>query len=297
MYTSVHNNPINHIDPEGLETDENYSSSEEPLSFEDAMADRRLSPGEAARLDISPEQAGQILDGLGKSRNSSTDIVNGLKGNPYAMEAFKKRYGIEDDITNYADVIDHIRQEVDRHNVGRARLALVRATNKKIDVYAKVIGPTGHIILMAGDIPLLVAAPMRPSLSGAAVATGEQMVQPGARQLARRADEIHGALDPIAQNHRTAAVVSTERGLVVGGGVRDLSPVQRQTLLAGETAARLAGQHAEPTALAGTAALALRPRAIGASQPFCLTCQNTILTSGGKITSERTAVFPRGYEP
>jgi len=49
-----------------------------------------------------------------------------------------------------------------------------------------------------------------------------------AARLASRTDELTGALDPIAQNSRTSAVMSTREGTdVLAGGGRDLSPAQR----------------------------------------------------------------------
>lgn len=49
----------------------------------------------------------------------------------------------------------------------------------------------------------------------------------GAR-LASRTDELTGALDPIAQNSRTSAVMSTRQGAdVLAGGGRDLTEIRR----------------------------------------------------------------------
>jgi hypothetical protein len=45
--------------------------------------------------------------------------------------------------------------------------------------------------------------------------------------LERRAQQIHSALDPIAQTRRTTAVLQTDAGRIVAGGVRDLTPTQR----------------------------------------------------------------------
>ena len=50
------------------------------------------------------------------------------------------------------------------------------------------------------------------------------------KALTARAKEVHKALDPIAAKQRTTAVLQTNKGNVVGGGKRDLSPAQRAVL-------------------------------------------------------------------
>ena len=58
-----------------------------------------------------------------------------------------------------------------------------------------------------------------------------------AAQLAARARQVNGVLDPIAQSMRTAAVLRTSAGDIVAGGGRDLTAGQIASLNAGEIAA------------------------------------------------------------
>lgn len=75
-------------------------------------------------------------------------------------------------------------------------------------------------------------------------------------RLEARAAEVHGVLDPIAQNSRTAAALSTREGVdVLAGGGRDLSPLQRERASGGEILARSLGAHAEVIAVNGARGL------------------------------------------
>jgi hypothetical protein len=114
---------------------------------------------------------------------------------------------------------------------------------------------------------------------------------PNAGALEARAGQVHGALDPIAQNSRTTAVLRTDGGDIVAAGGRDLNPAQRAMLGEGETAAKLPGAHAEVTALDGAAKAGGKPEAIGVSRPICTDCQQAIEASGGTLTSPTTAIW------
>jgi hypothetical protein len=71
-----------------------------------------------------------------------------------------------------------------------------------------------------------------------------------AAQLALRAQEINGVLDPIAATMRTTAVLRTSAGDIVAGGGKDLTKAQIAALRIGETAANPApGTHAEIKAI------------------------------------------------
>jgi RHS repeat-associated protein len=123
------------------------------------------------------------------------------------------------------------------------------------------------------------------------VEQGSQFVSE-ADQLAERATEIHDVLDPIAQDYRTTAVLSTEEGVtVVGGGVRDLTAAQQQALADGEVGVALPGEHAEVTVLTAATESGLTPNAIGVSRPICPACQAEIEASGGTLTGSKTAVW------
>jgi RHS repeat-associated protein len=129
------------------------------------------------------------------------------------------------------------------------------------------------------------------SRSTALLARGEAR----AAGAASRAGELHRALDPVAQSRRTTAVLETSRGRVAAGGGRDMGRAQRAALRPGETAARAPGVHAELTAMRHAQARGANLRAMGVSRPFCSVCRNSIIDSGGRITSPTTAVWPTRF--
>jgi len=108
--------------------------------------------------------------------------------------------------------------------------------------------------------------------------------------LEARANALHSALDPIAQNSRTTAALRTKEGqTVLAGGGRDLSPTQRALIQDGEIIARSPGAHAEVTAVTGTQGAGLTPQGIGVSRPICPNCQAFLEDSGATMTSPTTA--------
>jgi hypothetical protein len=112
-------------------------------------------------------------------------------------------------------------------------------------------------------------------------------------ELSARANQIHSALDPRAQRHRTTAVLLTDGPTIIGGGGEDLEDFQRAMLRDGEISAELPGVHAEKTVLTKAMANFHRPRALATSRPFCpKECPDFIRSLGGILTSDRTAVFP-----
>jgi hypothetical protein len=111
-------------------------------------------------------------------------------------------------------------------------------------------------------------------------------------RLTARADEVQSVLKhPAELNGRTAAVLETSGGDIVGGGVRDLSPAQRAALKPGEIASKLPHEHAEITVLQEAAARGLKPKAIGTSRDFCPDCIKALEEAGATITGPRTAVW------
>ncbi len=113
-------------------------------------------------------------------------------------------------------------------------------------------------------------------------------------RLAADVQEIHGALDPIAQGRRTTAVLETTDGTkIAGGGARDLTPAQRAAAArVGAQTAKQAGAHAEVTALEHAKSAGLRPDALAVSRPICAQCRAAIQSSGGRLTSPTTATWP-----
>lgn len=100
-------------------------------------------------------------------------------------------------------------------------------------------------------------------------------------------DELQGALDPIAQNSRTSAVLSTEEGTdILASGGRDLSPAQRALANEGDILARSPGAHAEITALEAAEKAGLTPAEMAVSRPMCVDCQAAVEASGGEIAED-----------
>lgn len=149
-----------------------------------------------------------------------------------------------------------------------------------------------------GDMTYI--APVSPAQAVTAMATtGRQVVVAGGglcalqrvdvaandgARIASRADELTGALDPIAQTRRTSAVMSTREGadVLAGGGV-DLSPAQRALAQGGDVLGRMRGAHAEITAMDAAGKAGLTPWQMAVSRPICPACQAAIEGSGGTV--------------
>jgi len=105
-------------------------------------------------------------------------------------------------------------------------------------------------------------------------------------------DELHSALDPIAQNSRTTAVMSTEEGTdILASGGRALSPAQRALANEGDILARSPGAHAEITALEAAEKAGLTPSEIAVSRAMCPPCQAAIEGSGGVINDDLLGAY------
>jgi RHS repeat-associated protein len=105
-----------------------------------------------------------------------------------------------------------------------------------------------------------------------------------AGKLARRAEQLHDALDPIAQSRRTTAVVEAVDASgnvthIVASSENSLSAAQRAALGPGEVAARGPG-HAEVTALNAAQQMGLTPVNVAASRPICANCAQAINNAG-----------------
>lgn len=113
-----------------------------------------------------------------------------------------------------------------------------------------------------------------------------------AAQLATRATEINGVLDPIAQSMRTTAVLRTATGDIVAGGGRDLTGAQIESLLPGESAANpMPGAHAEVTAITQALNSGSSPQILGTSRAICASCQAYIQSQGGTLIDPFTAIW------
>lgn len=108
------------------------------------------------------------------------------------------------------------------------------------------------------------------------------------------ASELHHVLDPIAQNSRTTAALSTrERTDVLASGGRDLSPAQRALAHKGDQLPWSPGVHAEVTAVTSARTAGLTTEGIAASRPFCNARTNFLQDAGATITSPTTAWWYR----
>jgi RHS repeat-associated protein len=115
--------------------------------------------------------------------------------------------------------------------------------------------------------------------------------------LESRAKEVHGVLleqDPsgIAHRQRTTAVLRTDKGDIISGGKRDLSPAQRKALKPGEIPSKLVGEDAEITALTEAKRRGAKLRAIATTRDFCPACRKALEESGAIISGPRTAYWP-----
>lgn len=130
-------------------------------------------------------------------------------------------------------------------------------------------------------------------VQSAAKPAAEKAAANAAKETARltsRADTLAAKLDPIAQNHRTAAAMGTKEGPdVLGGGVRDLNPAQRATASGDDILAKDAKEHAEITVLKEGLNRGLTPQGIGTSRDICPDCQAALQKAGATITGPRSA--------
>ena len=141
------------------------------------------------------------------------------------------------------------------------------------------------------------------SLGGAADAIGSGVsklfgalrLSSGLAKAAQDANEIHSVLDPIAYDMRTTAVLQTEEGteIAAGGASHDLTPAQRaRAAQLGLQTARMPGAHAEVTALQHALQNGFTPDALAVTRPICPACQAAIESTGGKVVSPTTAIWP-----
>lgn len=76
---------------------------------------------------------------------------------------------------------------------------------------------------------------------------------------------------------------------IIGGGVRDLSPVQRALARDGELLTRQPGAHAEVTVVNGAQTAGLTPQEIVTTTNICAACQRFLESNGATITGPRSA--------
>jgi hypothetical protein len=138
----------------------------------------------------------------------------------------------------------------------------------------------------------------RIAVARAGVGEGNTLVPESQSVLSRtplrtRVSEVHGMLDPIAQQRRTTAILETAEGpRVVGQGGRDLSLAHEAALQSGEIPAWAPGVHAERTVLSAAATRGLTPIELATSRTICPECTAAIEAAGGKVAGQTRALFP-----
>ena len=140
---------------------------------------------------------------------------------------------------------------------------------------------------MSGNIAVGVAGPVLGKLISAPIKSAPADLQ-------NLASQVHNVLDPIARNHRATAVLQTNKGFMVSGGVRDLTPAQRDLARQlGLRPTKQAGMHAEPKAINAANRLGERPIGMAvAGRSICPGCSSTIEGTGGRIIGQHNAVWP-----
>jgi RHS repeat-associated protein len=123
------------------------------------------------------------------------------------------------------------------------------------------------------------------------VQAGVSITTAEATLLAKRAKTINSVLDDFAQTRRTTAVLRTNGGDIVASGGRDLSKAQIDSLLPGETAAKMPRAHAEVTAVNQAINSGLTPQAIGTSRTICPSCQDYLGSLGATLIDPFTATW------
>jgi RHS repeat-associated protein len=147
-------------------------------------------------------------------------------------------------------------------------------------------------VSFVGSVGAGFAASAIKSAARAAARVAAEDAASEASRLASRVDELHGVLDPIAQNSRTTAVMSTEEGAdILASGGRDLSPAQRALAKEGDILARSPGAHAEITALEAAEKAGFTPSELAVSRPICSACEAAIEESGGVINDDLLGAY------
>ncbi len=272
-YSYVWNNPLRYRDPSGFEP---YPDGFEPCGSSVAngcsfpIVDIYRTPDPSGPFDRT-DQAANVSTGTLAAPQSAGGVNNhgarnGANGPPAAIQPSKAiQAGTWHRLTS-SELGDIAVQHARRQQEGDAWLI-----NELLDVARIPRGPGRQELLLVVSIVLPVAGP---------------------EATAARAAEIHGALDPIAQEMRTTAVLETSAGRIVASGARDLTPAQRALLGPGEVAAKLPGAHAEVTALDEAAKLGVAPESLAVTRPICPECAAFIEDTGGVLTGPTTAEWP-----
>lgn len=143
---------------------------------------------------------------------------------------------------------------------------------------------------IVGAVAVTVAMVAAGRAGGPAPAVSAE--EAGLRTLAQEVGKAGGFWARLTQ---TVSVLRTAEGpLLVGGGVRDLTPAQRTLANAmGLVPVRLAGVHAEGTVLEGAAKAGLTPLFGATTRAICWVCERDIV--GGVLSNSGGQLTPSGF--
>ncbi len=275
------------------------------------------------RQRFAANEAGSRRSDAAPTSNSSVSLPPGEPNDERANFAdrfgfgdqsaiFADRFGSKDEPANFADrfgdwpdksdfwskvwpaIRAWLREPVPEHDIDGGRVVGERPRWQAIAPYVGIPIATAGIFGLEAYAPAIAAwlglggealAPVAPPIL-APVASDTAGLS-----IAERVAQIHGVLDPIAQEMRTTAVLETNIGRIIAGGARDLAPAQRALIREGEIATQAPGIHAEITALQAATKLGAIPRQIAVSRAICPQCAAAIEAIGGKLTSLTTAIW------
>jgi RHS repeat-associated protein len=190
-------------------------------------------------------------------------------------------------------VIKGFNAGIEKHKTVLAAQGLVAAGSMAIiggqayiDAAAGAILNSGVLYSKAGPVVIAAAA--------AASANAEPLTEEGNAMLAQL-NQIQAAVGT-RLDQQTLAILRTNGPDIVGAGVRDLSPAAR-ALITNSDVVKLYGAHGERTVMvAGEMYMRLWPhlfpRIIVATNNFCPTCLQLILSSGAVVLNPRAAYWP-----
>jgi hypothetical protein len=145
---------------------------------------------------------------------------------------------------------------------------------------------------IVGAVTVTLAMAVGGRAAGAPPVSAEEA---GLRTLAEQVSQAGGFWARLSQ---TVSVLRTAEGpLLVGGGVRDLTPAQRAFAnTIGLVPVRLAGVHAEGTVLTGAAKASLTPLFGATTRGICWVCERDIVegaltAAGGQLTPSGLGFF------
>jgi RHS repeat-associated protein len=277
-YAYVGGRVISAVDPLGLRMDEVPCTGGESACFE--IIDDK-SQDSSTQADHGEAMASQV-------RERPAAVHEYLKPTP--TNSWVPTPRSEDDIANDTESsaggfrFPHVKRSTNREMIAKAypeRAPRIHAAERS-DFFYEHIAPLTLMVVPGGQAEPLVL--------------GEEA------GLLRQAEAVLNAGS--APTRQTVSVLRTaESEILVGGGKRDLNPMQRALAESmGLTPVKLAGVDAEGTVLQGAVRLKLTPTFGVATRPICWVCERDIVegaygTGPGQITeSGQGFSFSKGGE-